>query len=131
MKYLSHYLEEKQSKAFRDTGAFFAFSNKQFAEKKQAGIKYVSMGAGMICPKENSSKLIALLDDIHQKGIEADIAENGIKAIIHRELANHEAQITYDIEDTLNSLDGYPITREMVQVEWEEYLQVCIDNDYF
>ena len=44
-------------KLFKDTGAFFAFSNEQVDEQKQEGVKYVSLGAGMICPKENASRL--------------------------------------------------------------------------
>ncbi len=80
MKYLSNYTEDLQSKLFNSTGAFFAFSNKQFDGAKQKGIKYVSLGAGMICPKLNVDALIDGLDLINTNGIAADIAENGIKA---------------------------------------------------
>ena len=37
-------------------GAFFAFSQSQFDEQKKEGVIYVSMGAGLICPKENADK---------------------------------------------------------------------------
>ncbi|WP_442806907.1 DUF7659 family protein [Vibrio crassostreae] len=37
MKYLSHYIQAKQTQAFNEAGAFFAFSNKQLdGEKKRA-----------------------------------------------------------------------------------------------
>ena len=132
MNYLSHYIEAQQTELFNSTGAFFAFGDKQFDEAKQDGVKYVSLGAGMICPKSNVDTLTSGLSEISTAGIAADIAENGIKAIIHRELANHEAQITCDIEDTVGALFDYPgITRETVQAEWSEYWQNCIDNDCF
>lgn len=132
MKYLSNYTENLQTKLFNSTGAFFAFSNKQFDEAKQDGIKYVALGAGMICPKPNVNTLINRLDEINTNGIAADIAENGVKAIIHRELTNHECQITMDISDAVDKLVDYPeVTRETVQAEWSEYWQHCIDNDYF
>ena len=132
MKYLSDYVENKQTELFNSTGAFFAFSNKQFDERKQPGIKYVSLGAGLICPSYNASQLVSGLDSINDAGIAADIAENGIKAIIHRELVNHECQISMEIDDAVNKLSDYPgITRETVQAEWPEYFQHCVDNDYF
>jgi hypothetical protein len=132
MKYLSHYTENLQTELLNTKGAFFAFSNKQFDEQKKDGIDYVAMGSGLICPKPNTAELMQGIESINKTGIEADIAENGIKAIIRRELANHEAQITMDISDTVAKLSDYPgITRELIQVEYSEFYQHCIDNDYF
>jgi|TARA_Y100000296_G_scaffold38168_1_gene44188 hypothetical protein len=132
MKYLSNYTENLQTELFGSAGAFFAFGEKQFNEQKQENTRYVSLGAGMICPKPNVDALIEGLESINANGIAADIAENGIKAIIHRELANHEAQITYDISDTVDKLADYPgITPEMIQAEFPAYYQHCVDNDYF
>lgn len=132
MKYLSNYTENLQTELFNKTGAFFAFSNAQFDEQKQEGVNYAAIGAGLICPKSNVDALINGLDRINSDGIAADIADNGIKAIIHRELANHECQISMDISDAVAKLADYPgITRETVQAEWKEYFQNCIDNDYF
>lgn len=37
MKYLSDYTSEKQTRAFDEFGAFFAFSNEQFAAAKKRG----------------------------------------------------------------------------------------------
>lgn len=54
--------QDKISQVLSQNGAFFAFSDKQFNEQKQEGIKYVSMGAGLICPKENADKLNKELD---------------------------------------------------------------------
>ena len=131
MKYLSDYTNVKQTKLWNDNGAFFAFGQQQLDEKKQEGVAYVSLGMGLIAPKENASKIIEGLESIHAEGIQQDISDNGIKAIIHRELANHEAQITNDISSTMEALEGYGITRKQVNEEYQSFYQHCIDNDYF
>ncbi len=131
MKYLSDYTDEATSTALNTHGGFFAFSNKQFNEKKKDGVKYVSLYGGLIAPKENVKQLLKDIDKAHADGIKQDIAENGIKAIIMRELANHEAQLTQDIEPTVFALSEYPITEADIQSHWKEYFQQCIDNDWF
>ena len=131
MKYLSDYTNVKQTKLWNDNGAFFAFGDKQLDEKKQEGVAYVSLGMGLIAPKENASKIIEGLESIYTEGIQQDISDNGIKAIIHRELANHEAQITGDISDTVEALEFYGITRAQVRAEYPSYFEHCVANDYF
>jgi hypothetical protein len=131
MNYLSDYTSAKQTQLWNDNGAFFAFSKKQLDEEKQEGVVYVSMGSGLIVPKENASKILKGLESINTEGIKQDISENGIKAIIHRELANYEAQITGSISDTVEALEDYGITRLQVREEYNAYFQHCIDNDYF
>tara|TARA_B110000967_G_C18470985_1_gene357360 strand:- start:28 stop:423 length:396 start_codon:yes stop_codon:yes gene_type:complete len=131
MNYLSDYTSAKQTQLWNDNGAFFAFGQQQLDEKKQKGVVYVSMGSGLISPKENASKILKGLESIHMEGIKQDIKENGIKAIIHRELANYEAQITGSISDTVEALEDYGITRLQVREEYNAYFQHCIDNDYF
>ena len=69
----------------------------------------------MIVPVDNLQKVIAGLNSISEAGIKQDIAENGIDAIIARELSNHEAYYTYDISDTFDSLQGYGVTKAQVQ----------------
>lgn len=115
MKTLQSYIEAAQTKLFNDTGAFFAFSNKQFDEGKKEGVKYASLGAGLICPADKAQILVDGLESIHKSGIAQDIAENGIDKIIARELANYEAFYTYEIDDTVDALEDYGITREQVQ----------------
>ena len=131
MKYLSHYMENQQTAAFKKHGAFFAFSNQQLDEQKQPGIAYVSIGAGLIAPKDNANQLIADLDSIHLSAVAQDLAENGVKGIIHRELANHECQITGDYDIVISILADYGITAEQIKNEWREYMDICIENDYF
>lgn len=124
MKYLSDYTEEAQTKLFDATGSFFAFGNKQFDEQKKEGVEYVSMGyAGLICPKDKAAELSRGLKCIVKAGISQDLAENGKKGVIHRELANHEYCITWDISDTVSKLSDYGITAEDIQAETAEYMR--------
>ena len=97
-------MSEKQSKLFKKTGAFFAFSQKQYDEQSQNGVVYVNMGHGMICPKKNASKLIKGLDKIILESIEEDVNDNGPEAIIRREYFNHESQLTGCTEDAFHAL---------------------------
>lgn len=115
--------EDRITKTMNKHKAFFAFNNQQFEEGKTEGIfKYVSMGAGLICPKENVKQLIEDMHNASKNNINDDLKANGKKKIIHRELANHEASYTYSIEQTVDALEGYGITREEVQAEFGEYI---------
>tara|TARA_R110000765_G_scaffold423670_1_gene532905 strand:- start:164 stop:559 length:396 start_codon:yes stop_codon:yes gene_type:complete len=131
MKTLSSYTEARTTELLNSTGAFFAFSQKQFEEKQIDGVDYVSMGNGLIAPKNNTDKIVEGFNVISSESIAQDIAENGKPAIIRRELANHEAQITSDISDTVEALEGYGITEIEVRAQWGAFFQDCIDNDYF
>lgn len=112
MKYLSDYMEKKQSDLFKKTGTFFAFSNKRFEEKADKKIEYVSLGSGMITPKENANEVIEQLHKIYKDSIKKDLKENGKDAVILRELHNHEAFYVGNIEDTIEKLKDYPITED-------------------
>ena len=131
MNYLSDYTSENQTKLMNDNGAFFAYSQKQLDAEKKEGVVYVSMGSGLIAPKGNAARIFEGLESINTEGVKQDILENGIKAIIHRELANYETQITGDISDTVEALEDYGITRSQVSAEYKAYFQHCVDNDYF
>ncbi len=131
MKHLNDYMKEKQTAAFNKFGAFFAFSDKQFKERQKDGVKYTSMGAGMIAPTSNVANLHQALNTIRLDAIKQDIAENGIKAIIHREFGNYVCQLGIDYTDAVDALAGYGITDKQFSIEWSEYYQKCIDNNWF
>lgn len=114
MKYLSNYVEAAQTALFNETGTFFAFSDKQFNEGKKEGVLYVSLGAGVICPKENVEKLHLGLKTVQESGVAQDVAENGKEAIIERELHNHEAFYVGSISDTVDALEDYGFTRDEI-----------------
>lgn len=117
MKYLSDYTQEAQTALFEKTGTFFAFGQKQFAEKVQPGVKYTQCGAGMICPAANTRELMTGLNAIHKAAVKLDIKENGLhgKGIIYRELANHECWYTGDISDAIDALEPYRVTIAEIQ----------------
>ena len=71
------------------------------------------------------------LEEVNNEGIKQDIKENGIKNIIHRELANYECQITGDITDVYDILKDYGISKQQVLKEYKTFYQKCIDNDWF
>lgn len=120
MKYLSQYMEERQSEAFKKARAFFAFSQDQLQKGKEEnnikqGEKLLNLGMGMICPAESADVLMDELDTIYKESIQQDIQENGMNAIVRRELNNHEAYYTGDIESTVQALADYPVTAEDIR----------------
>ena len=81
---------------------------------------------------KNADAIVEALENIRKTAIAQDIAENGIDAIIDRELANHEAQITGSIADTVDALEGYDIPKERIAKRYREvFLPHCIENDLF
>jgi hypothetical protein len=115
MKYLSDYTEQGITDLLNETGAFFAFSNEQYFKARKEGINYVSLGAGLICPKGNEIKLLNGIEANHKKGIEMDLAENGKEKIIIRELHNHEYFYAYELSQVIDALDGYGITEDEIR----------------
>jgi len=113
-------MEEKQTKAMDKAKAFFAFSDKQVEEGKAKqgltdDIKLVSVGSGLICPKDNTKELIKALDTIYKECIKQDVEENTMDGVIKRELYNHEAFYCGEIEQTSDALQDYPLTVEDIQ----------------
>lgn len=125
MKYLSDYMEEKQTALFNKTGTIFAFSQKQFEEGRKDDVKYVNLGQGMLTEKPNVEEVINGLDKIYKDSIKQDMKENGKDKVILRELLNHEAFYVGNIEDTIHKLEDYPITEDDIsqifQKNWAKY----------
>ena len=125
MKYLSDYMEAKQTALFNRTGTIFAFSDKQFDEQAIKGKEYSRIGQGMLTQKGNEMKVIKTLEKIYQQAIVQDIKENGIKGVIQRELENYEVYYTNDLEPAMEALKDYPeITQKDIikvyQRKWNE-----------
>ena len=63
--------EERQvSMAMKENGAFFAFGDKQFNEKKDPNktkVDYCNIFGGMVCPKANKNKMLNALRTIYPK----------------------------------------------------------------
>ena len=107
MKYLSDYMEKPQTELFKKTGTIFAFSDKQFEEQEVKGKKYSALGSGMYTQKGNEKEVVETLEKIYNKAVNQDLKDNGKDQVILRELLNHEAFYTGEIEDTIHSLEGY------------------------
>ena len=118
-------------------GAFFAFSQSQFYEQKKEGVTYVSMGAGLICPKENADKLHEEVKRNSKKAIKAEIKKKGAKAIIRHAYFNHECQISMSTEDAENALKRYieiapnEFTKELISETFKECFNEAIEKDLF
>lgn len=120
MKYLSNFIEQKQTNLFNKLWIFFAFSDKQFNEQKKEWVKYVTLWSGLICPKENVEQFIKEHSEIVSNWIQEDIKETWIQKIIERELSNHECYYTWDIEYAVDVLSDYGITREQILKVYRE-----------
>jgi len=120
MKYLSDYSQQGITNLLNELGGFYAFSDDQLKEQLKEGVEYVSLGMGLICPKENAKALKEGLVENFKKAMQQDLKENGKVGIIKRELSNHEAYYTGDISDTHGALMAYGITEEEIMEVYVE-----------
>ncbi|MDA3807110.1 MAG: hypothetical protein PF440_04270 [Thiomicrorhabdus sp.] len=123
--------DTKMGAILGEHGAFFAFNMTQYNTKAVEGTEYVNMGQGLVCPEDNAEALVNALAEFSANLIKEDKEANSIEAIVQRELANHEAQITGSIEPTVEALFGYDIPLTVIHEEFNEYMSYCIENDLF
>lgn len=114
MKYLNDYIEDAITEAMDKAGAFYCFGQKQFNKQKQKGVKYVSLGAGLVSPKETYEELLESMGNIIDEGRKQDLKENKRRGVVMRELNNREAFYTGDINETVEALEPYNIKRAYV-----------------
>lgn len=107
--------QPKQDAIMQKHGAFYAFGQSQFDERKEAGKQYVSICSGLICPKDTADEFVTELEQLIDEAIAKDLAENGKEKIIERELLNHEISITHNLQPTFEALNGYNITLEEIR----------------
>lgn len=136
MKYLSEYTQEATTQALNKNGGIFAFSTQQFDEQKQEGKIYVSMGAGLYCPKENAETLFNEIEQAHKNGILQDVAENGAEKIIEREYFNYEMHISWDATSFKDNMKQYQeifpekFTDLQIRQVCDKCYRKAIDNDW-
>lgn len=137
MKYLVDYIKEEQGSLFENTGAFFAFGNEQFLEKRKEGVVYSNLGAGLICPKENINEFLKLNEEATFRAIRRDLLENGACGIIKREYFNYETHIDGDTEALLNSLKRYitlfpeEFSDDIINQEIKKCWNTAVEMDLF
>ncbi len=132
-KYLSDYISEPQTKAFKKHGGFWAFSDKQFEEQRDKSLDlkdYTHLSGGLFCPKDTADSLVKELEQVVKEGIKQDLEENGKGKVIERELYNHEAFYTGCIVSTIEALRGYDITEGEILKVYHEIQKKRRDEDY-
>ena len=115
MKYLNDYIEDAITEAMDKAGAFYCFGQEQFNKRKQKGVEYVSLGAGLVSPKETYEELLESMGNIIDEGRKQDLKENKRRGVVIRELDNHEAFYTGDIEQTVEALEPYNISEKYIR----------------
>lgn len=128
MKNLNAYTQKAMDQLIIDTGVIFAFSNKQFDKNKKDGVKYTSLGSGIICPVENVNTFADGLINISKLGIAQDIKENGKEKIIMRELVNYECFYVSDYTDAYENLKEYNITEKEVRNVFNKNFEKYLDR---
>lgn len=136
MKYLSHYTETL-SKSMDKHGAFFAFSKKQFEERKKQGIEYVLLSNNLFVPKQNAEKLADEMSLAIEEAVRLDVKENGASNIIRREFFNHETQISMDHSSAIDSLVTHrrlfpeDFSDEAIASEFQKCWKIAVEQDLF
>lgn len=123
--------EKHQTKVFNKYFCFFAFNQKQLIKGINRNFKYASLGAGLYAPSVFANKVIDKLEQIHKNAIAKHQQVTSKKDIIWDAFSNYECQISNDLTDAIESLEGYDITKEDIIAEWDAYFDYCCENDYF
>lgn len=106
---------------FNSYGAFFAFSQKQFHDRAQKGIKYVNCGAGLIAPADIVEKMLDDIDEHYNKENQRILDEKGLDSCILYELLNHECYYTYNLTPAIEACkDRWNASAECVKRVFKE-----------
>jgi len=114
MKSFQSYTQDKIRTVFKDMGAFFAFSNRQFNEARQEGVEYVALDAGLVVPKGNVKDTLERLEQINKEAVSAFLQDHDKDSIILYELRNHECFYTGNIDDCVDKVANFNITEQEV-----------------
>jgi len=123
MKFLSDYIKKPQDALLTKLGIFFAFDMETFHKEKDPNVKkYITDGAGMLCPKENWETYKIKRKEIYLAAIEQDKKENSQKNIIERELNNYECVYIGDPTDAIEQLSDYGYSEDDIYKVFNELL---------
>ena len=128
MKYLSDYTKEPLAILLNKYNAFFAFSDKQFNEGKKEGVKYVSRSAGLFHEAGKTKEFDLEYSAMIKTAILRDLTEHGKNNVIERALSNYECYYTYEIDDAVEALKDYNITRKEIQEVFNKNKQNHLDD---
>lgn len=131
------YTNQLIDELFELHGAFFAIGDKQIKEQADPAIKYVSLGSGIICPKDNAQALAKGMKNINKLTVIRDLWLNSPEFIIEREFYNYETQIAMDTADLIESLSDYKkyypelFTDEIINKTVKECFNKAAEKDWF
>ncbi|GLT20497.1 hypothetical protein GCM10007938_42820 [Vibrio zhanjiangensis] len=114
MKSFHSYMQDKTRALFKDMGAFFAFSHRQFDEARQEGVEYVALHAGLMVPKGNEQETLARLERIKYDAVSDYLKDRDKESVILDSLRNHECFYTRDISDCVDEMKDFNITKQEV-----------------
>ena len=129
-KTLKQIQHDEQHEIIKNNGAFFAFNDQQFKEKKDPKTIYVNMGVGLICPKNNAQTLKKELDDLNKKAIKKQMEKYSIKDIVFKNCFNYELQYSFNgFEELKEILEGYSIKETELSLYYNQFIDHCVKND--
>jgi hydroxymethylpyrimidine pyrophosphatase-like HAD family hydrolase len=137
MKNLFEILKPKTAELFKNNGAFFAYSNKQFNEQKKEGIEYVNILGGLIGPKDKAKFILSEMERLYDESVIEHVKNETPEKIISYEYFNHETQLTGDINTIIDLFSEYtrlfPIefSYENILKECDKCYKLAIKNDWF
>jgi|14BtaG_2_1085337.scaffolds.fasta_scaffold11058_3 hypothetical protein len=126
MKKGKKWLNSEIERIYDKYDAFYAFSDKQYKEGRKKGVGYISMGGGLLVPKNNAREFHEVLMNAmnehkaYMRNLLEDTKER--EELIKYELNNYECFYTGDIYQCVESLKEYDISRdEIAEVFQKEY----------
>ena len=130
--------DERISEAIKKSGAFWAFGEKQFEEQKKEGVKYASLGAGLICPVDNAQELLKEIERISKEekekergAIQKRIKELGIEKLPKEERIKNRiiliSEATARIQNYIDCMELQEAIEGLRKAE-QEYIKEALDH---
>src|SRR5690606_17950952 len=92
---------------FKNNGAFFAYSNKQFNEQKKEGIQYINILAGLMAPKDKAKFILSEMERLYDESVIEHVKNETAEKIISYEYFNHETQLTGETNSIVDLFTEY------------------------
>jgi len=119
------WFDKELSNVLTKHGAFWAFSNEQVRTNPlyNKDVKYVSMGAGLICPKEQAKSLDKAITALNKLCTAKRLKTEGLDGIILYELQNHECFWKGDYDDVIELLAEYGASEADIKRVFDAHVQ--------
>jgi hypothetical protein len=123
------YIKDDLTRLFSDTGAFYAFSESQYNEQAQKGVRYVRAQMGLYVPMgEKYKQFFDRLDAIYtDKGAEF-FQLQGLEKIAKYEFWNYETAYTGDTSDAREALAKWQTYTGLTDSEYQDELSKIFKN---